>query len=413
MPTDEREIHARASQTTRKAAVLNRKAAVLNGLRSTKPVHGLTHRYYRYPARFPPEFVREVIQHFTRPGDTVLDPFMGGGTTAVEALAMGRKVVGVDLNPIAVFTTRVKSTPLTTTELKEVRRLVARIAQGDLALNRYTAIRTEDPLLINVPWWLRRALLRLLQPVERVTDPHVRAFLKCGLLKTAQWALDSREMLPTSQAFIEGFCGNVAEMCDDMEGYRETLHSSGVTSRRQLSMSRRLLLADAAKLPRYKPLLQGWRRPTLVLTSPPYPGVHVLYNRWQVQGRRETRAPFWILDQPDGHYASFFTFGSRERIDDYFSKLKSAFEGIGAMLSPRALVVQLVSFANPDRDVRRYLRIMQSAGFDECDRRELGLGTGYRFRRVVPNRKWYMRYQDAPPMTKEVLLVHRLAKTKH
>ena len=33
----------------------------------------------------------------------------------------------------------------------------------------------------------------------------------------------------------------------------------------------------------------------LVLTSPPYPGVHVLYHRWQVQGRRETPAPFWIV----------------------------------------------------------------------------------------------------------------------
>lgn len=34
--------------------------------------------------------------------------------------------------------------------------------------------------------------------------------------------------------------------------------------------------------------------PGLILTSPPYPGVHVLYHRWQVQGRKETPAPFWI-----------------------------------------------------------------------------------------------------------------------
>src|SRR5207253_6341186 len=140
---------------------------------------------------------------------------------------------------------------------------------------------------------------------------------------------------------------NVEEMCDDMEAYREALLAGGVSSRRQLLASRRLLLADGAKLPHYRHLLRGWRRPTLVLTSPPYPGVHVLYNRWQIQGRRESPAPFLILNQPDGHYASFFTFGPREQIDDYFSRLQDSFEGIATLLSPKALVIQLVSFANP------------------------------------------------------------------
>src|SRR5438445_1215049 len=36
-------------------------------------------------------------------GKVVLDPFMGGGTTVVEALRLGCKVIGVDLNPLACF----------------------------------------------------------------------------------------------------------------------------------------------------------------------------------------------------------------------------------------------------------------------------------------------------------------------
>jgi DNA modification methylase len=65
--------------------------------RDEAPVSGYTHNFYRYPARFSPKFVRAVIKAFSEPGDLVLDPFMGGGTTLVEALAQGRSAIGVDI----------------------------------------------------------------------------------------------------------------------------------------------------------------------------------------------------------------------------------------------------------------------------------------------------------------------------
>ena len=46
--------------------------------------------------------------------------------------------------------------------------------------------------------------------------------------------------------------------------------------------------------------LRAWRSPRPVLTSPPYPGVHVLYHRWQVDGRKEAPGPFWIAGKLDG-----------------------------------------------------------------------------------------------------------------
>src|SRR5215472_1710906 len=85
---------------------------ILQSFRSTARAVGYTHDFYRYPARFAPEFVRSVIAALTSPGDLVFDPFMGGGTTAVEALAAGRRFAGCDLNPLATFIAEVKTTPL-------------------------------------------------------------------------------------------------------------------------------------------------------------------------------------------------------------------------------------------------------------------------------------------------------------
>src|SRR5229473_3594350 len=56
-----------------------------NAIHDRQPVSGLTHNFYKYPARFSPSFVRQVILSFTEPGDLVLDPFMGAGTSLVEA----------------------------------------------------------------------------------------------------------------------------------------------------------------------------------------------------------------------------------------------------------------------------------------------------------------------------------------
>lgn len=49
-----------------------------------------THALYKYPARMSPPLARSLILGLTNPGDLVLDPFIGGGTTAIEALSTGR-----------------------------------------------------------------------------------------------------------------------------------------------------------------------------------------------------------------------------------------------------------------------------------------------------------------------------------
>lgn len=52
-----------------------------------------------HPTPKPPELARHFIRLHTQPGDLVLDPFMGGGSTAVAAVKEGRRFVGVEIDP--------------------------------------------------------------------------------------------------------------------------------------------------------------------------------------------------------------------------------------------------------------------------------------------------------------------------
>src|SRR5687768_16192682 len=86
--------------------------------RDRSRVVGYTHNFYRYPARFSPTFAAAAIELFSQPGDIVLDPYMGGGTVIVEAAARNRFAVGNDLNTLAVFLARAKTTCLAKSEVE-------------------------------------------------------------------------------------------------------------------------------------------------------------------------------------------------------------------------------------------------------------------------------------------------------
>ena len=56
----------------------------------------------KYRGNWSPYIPRNVILRYSNEGDTVLDQFVGGGTTAVEAKLTGRNFIGIDINPNAV-----------------------------------------------------------------------------------------------------------------------------------------------------------------------------------------------------------------------------------------------------------------------------------------------------------------------
>lgn len=98
----------------------------------------------KYRGNWSPYIPRNIILRYSSEGDTVLDQFLGGGTTAVEAKMTHRNFVGFDINPEAVELSRKKcefelETPYTTTiKLGDARRL-------ELADNSVDLICTHPP----------------------------------------------------------------------------------------------------------------------------------------------------------------------------------------------------------------------------------------------------------------------------
>src|SRR5690349_23976022 len=87
------------------------------------------HPMCSYLASFPAALTHAYIARYTRPGDVVLDPFSGRGTTPLQACAEGRIGVGNDLNPFAHLLTAAKVEPATRAQA------VTRLAALRLAWN--------------------------------------------------------------------------------------------------------------------------------------------------------------------------------------------------------------------------------------------------------------------------------------
>lgn len=368
----------------------------------TSPINGLTHRFYRYPARFSPAFASAAIARFSKPGDLVVDPYMGGGTTAVEALAQGRRVVGCDLNSLAVFIGRVKTTILSAADQKALARWASEVIPTLL----YSSTPAELPDIIcerrtrnlSTPSVrpIKKVLALALLSLRVLPSKESENFARCALLNVGQWALNGRKQPTPLPEFRARLSATVVEMLGGLVEFERRLRDRGGP------LARPVLINDtAANLELYKPLKS--EKASLAVSSPPYPGIHMLYHRWQVDGRRETPAPYWLAACQDGNGAAFYTFADRERATDaYFAESLRTLTVIRRVLKEDAVFVQMLAFGKPEEQLPRYLDNMSKAGF-----RQLHPGDGQSMWRAVPSRRWHATMKGSLGGSREIVLVHR------
>ncbi len=387
----------------------NAQARLIAAARDSEPVRGLTHGFYKYPARFSPTFARTAIETFTKPGHLVLDPHVGGGTSLVEARASGREAVGVDISPLAEFVAGVKCVVFSEAELEILKVWAANLPSivdihgRSVEFTEYAELGYYKHLNHPSRWRLRKGIEQALASAIGLGTPQLEAFGRCAVLRTAQWALDGRSKLTSIEEFRSYLRDSAMQM---IEGAREFRAAVGESGRYPVTILHRSAvgLEDDDRL-------RHVRAPRLVLTSPPYPGVHVLYHRWQVDGRKEAPLPFMIANKLDGAGSSYYTMGDRKypELKTYFDNIRASMSSVAALASKRTIVVQMVAFSESNWQLPRYLETMKEAGLTEMLLPTLKGERDGRLWRSVPSRRWYSDQRGETPASQEVVLIHRKA----
>lgn len=249
-----------------------------------------THGFHPWAAKYVPEVAREYLAKFSSPGDTVIDPFCGSGTTLVEAVLMGRRAIGFDINPLATLISKVKATALSPQQLcatpgilTECRRAVAATYNGRKGV--WPIFSPEDPIapssepskpqFLGLNHWFSVDMINELAAIREVLthlvqDPDLRDFLLVAF--SAIIVPASKQESETRYAAIEKrqppftaynlFDGRVKDMIRGMKEFSDN----------RPKFPPIVVCHDSRKPWGIKP---GFAR--LVLTSPPYANTYDYY----------------------------------------------------------------------------------------------------------------------------------------
>lgn len=134
------------------------------------------HSFHRYFGKFIPAIPEFAIKEFTKPGDTILDAFCGSGTSLVEAKLNGRNSIGIDINPLAIQASRVKTTPIDIVKLdKHFNNLINSVNNDK---EDYSV--ADEPYCVNINHWFRPEvksdLLKIRHHILLIDDEKVKDF---------------------------------------------------------------------------------------------------------------------------------------------------------------------------------------------------------------------------------------------
>jgi DNA modification methylase len=194
----------------------------------------LTHWIYPYKGKFHPQMIRALLNIIgLKEGDTVLDPFIGSGTTAVEAQLLGINCLGIDISPLCVLQSRVKTESIEA--IDEIEKIKKNI------------INKINPSLFN------QESGSFLQMIDSLDDEKVKNFYKMAYLVAVS------DNARRGRNFEQSFYKNIELMIKSVRDFRD------IARELDLKLGQvEIKTGDSRNLPLENNSIDG------IITSPPY-----------------------------------------------------------------------------------------------------------------------------------------------
>lgn len=334
----------------------------------TKHVHAL----HPYLGKFIPQLVEVFLGRCFKPGDTVYDPFVGSGTTLVEANTFGASAVGCDISAFNCLLASVKTTRYSLGGLELALR-------GALEASRSTAevVETKDATRWLRSWYAPQALRELLayQCVASMTlGDHERAVANVILSRAARSARLTTHFdldFPRKPNRQQYWCYKHRRTCSPVQEAAKFLRRYTDDTIRRIRAFAEVrtgcrvdVIHDDARF------VELPRKLTGILTSPPYPGLIDYHEQ-----HRYAYELLNLVDRRSSEIGPAKSGTSRFALDGYVEGIAATFRNARRFMEAGGPVVIVV---NDSRNL--YPRILEEAGLvlEERVRRHVNRRTGRR-----------------------------------
>jgi hypothetical protein len=309
----------------------------------------MRHRFHAlcpYFAMFPESFVETWVGRLSKPGDVILDPFCGRGTTPFQSLLMGRNALACDVNPVAYCITKAKTNAPTATV---VRRRVTRL-RNEFDSKKWTAQSKKlseffhhaySPLTLHQLLYLRSSLRWEWSDTDCMIAALILGSLHGESNKSSSYLSNQMpRTISTKPAYSVRFWQKHGYRAPERDAF-ELLHDR-ITYRYESDpppARGNVIRADMRELPRLI------RIPTIpikcVITSPPY------FNVTNFEEDQWLR--LWFLGSlPKPTYGRVSRDDRHEQASKYWDLISDMWRVLGQILAPRANIVIRLGVKNLD-----------------------------------------------------------------
>jgi len=290
----------------------------------------LTHSIHPFPAKFPSQLPKRILQDFSKPGDLVLDPFCGSGTTLVEARVRGINAIGVDINGLACLISKVKSTPISAEQSAQLKEFIQSIEDLSFQWTMGTRTPVEVPDFEGLSHWFQQNVAQeialILARIENLSDQLQKDFLRIVLssiiVRVSNQESDTR-FAAIKKDIADGFC--LSLFTERAKIYHTKLIEFSNTASDESSLQ--IFNADTRNLS-----FLADNSIDLIVTSPPYANTYDYYLYHKFRKR-------WL--GLDVQFAQYNEIGSRRQFSSlkespkkWLSDLQQCFSEMSRVLKP-------------------------------------------------------------------------------